>query len=229
MKIKTCKKHLVFSAVLFLVLTNARTVFGMYDPQLMRFTGRDSICGSYQEPMTLHAYLYCLNDPINKFDPSGKFGEDLYDEAEDAEVSFGILKHVRDVVLSGATWSNAILNGIANAFTGPESVNYKTLFAIGFASGAVEMQVGMKYGATAGNTVGSTLKTTLNQAFSDDPFLSLGTAIKIGVSAVIGATAGKFAEWYDPEDEVGKMTLFLISLDKNLITYDVVTYKKYFK
>jgi RHS repeat-associated protein len=43
-----------------------------YDPQLMRFTSRDPIRGQFTEPMTLHVYLYCLNDPLNHKDPSGR-------------------------------------------------------------------------------------------------------------------------------------------------------------
>jgi len=42
-----------------------------YDPHISRFTARDPIRGKFEEPMTLHVYLYCLNDPINKIDPSG--------------------------------------------------------------------------------------------------------------------------------------------------------------
>ncbi len=44
----------------------------MYDPQLMRFTGRDPVNGKYQESLTLHKYLYCLNDPVNRTDPLGE-------------------------------------------------------------------------------------------------------------------------------------------------------------
>jgi RHS repeat-associated protein len=49
-----------------------------YDPQLMRFTGRDTDNGRLDEPITLHAYLYCRNDPLNLVDPNGKFGEGLF-------------------------------------------------------------------------------------------------------------------------------------------------------
>ncbi|OHB50521.1 MAG: hypothetical protein A2Y10_18150 [Planctomycetes bacterium GWF2_41_51] len=42
-----------------------------YDPATFRFTTRDPVKGSYNEPMTLHPYLYCLNDPINATDPTG--------------------------------------------------------------------------------------------------------------------------------------------------------------
>jgi len=43
----------------------------MYDPVLMRFTARDPVFGKFKEPMTLHKYLYCLNDPMNRTDPAG--------------------------------------------------------------------------------------------------------------------------------------------------------------
>ncbi|MFA5553115.1 MAG: RHS repeat-associated core domain-containing protein [Phycisphaerae bacterium] len=43
-----------------------------YDPHLMRFTTRDPVRGDLQEPMSLHPYLYCSNDPANRTDPSGE-------------------------------------------------------------------------------------------------------------------------------------------------------------
>ena len=43
----------------------------MYDPVIMRFTGRDPVNGEFTEPMILHKYLYCLNNPINGIDPQG--------------------------------------------------------------------------------------------------------------------------------------------------------------
>jgi RHS repeat-associated protein len=44
-----------------------------YDPHIARFTSRDPIFGQFQEPLTLHKYLYCINDPVNKIDPSGEW------------------------------------------------------------------------------------------------------------------------------------------------------------
>jgi RHS repeat-associated protein len=52
-----------------------------YDPQLMRFTGRDPIASSPQEPMSLHKYLYCVNNPINLSDPMGLEGDLTSEEA----------------------------------------------------------------------------------------------------------------------------------------------------
>jgi RHS repeat-associated protein len=45
-----------------------------YDPHIARFTARDPVFGKFKESLTLHAYLYCLNNPVNYIDPSGCFG-----------------------------------------------------------------------------------------------------------------------------------------------------------
>ncbi len=49
----------------------------MYDPALMRFTGRDPVKGKSKAPLTLHVYLYCINNPVNRNDPSGTFSAHL--------------------------------------------------------------------------------------------------------------------------------------------------------
>ena len=43
-----------------------------YSPYLARFNGYDPVYGDYSEPFTLHQYLYCLNDPVNRTDWSGE-------------------------------------------------------------------------------------------------------------------------------------------------------------
>jgi RHS repeat-associated protein len=50
-----------------------------YDPAILRFTGRDPVNGKFTEPMTLHPYLYCLNNPINYKDLEGKMGTAVLD------------------------------------------------------------------------------------------------------------------------------------------------------
>ncbi len=44
-----------------------------YDPELMRFISRDPVVGSAMSPLTVHRYLYCVNSPIIRTDPTGKF------------------------------------------------------------------------------------------------------------------------------------------------------------
>jgi RHS repeat-associated protein len=48
-----------------------------YDPQLARFTSRDPVFGGYEDPMSLHRYLYCWNNPVNNVDLDGEMLIDI--------------------------------------------------------------------------------------------------------------------------------------------------------
>jgi RHS repeat-associated protein len=43
----------------------------MYDPEIGRFTTKDTWQGDYQNPETLNAFVYVDNNPINNYDPTG--------------------------------------------------------------------------------------------------------------------------------------------------------------
>ncbi|MFC1783308.1 RHS repeat domain-containing protein [Planctomycetota bacterium] len=59
-----------------------------YDPSIQRFTSIDPVRGNFQEPLTLHQYLYCLNNPVNRWDPDGQISYNL----PDISVTSGIQK-----------------------------------------------------------------------------------------------------------------------------------------
>jgi RHS repeat-associated protein len=42
-----------------------------YDPTVGRFLQQDPWLGSIYAPLTLNAYGYCMNNPVNAVDPSG--------------------------------------------------------------------------------------------------------------------------------------------------------------
>lgn len=42
-----------------------------YYPAIARFTARDPVFGKLGQPVTLHKYLYCGNDSVNRIDPAG--------------------------------------------------------------------------------------------------------------------------------------------------------------
>ena len=56
--------------ILFFAVTS--TSLGMYDPAMQRFTSRDPVQGDYDDPLSLHKYLYTQNEPINQTDLSGE-------------------------------------------------------------------------------------------------------------------------------------------------------------
>ena len=49
--------------------------FRHYDPSVGRFTTMDAFGGIASDPQSLHKYLYCHSDPVNRIDPTGMFPE----------------------------------------------------------------------------------------------------------------------------------------------------------
>ena len=60
----------------------------MYDPALMRFTARDTADCDEQEPLTLHRYLYCSNNSINRIDPLGESALQIAKALVDATTNY---------------------------------------------------------------------------------------------------------------------------------------------
>jgi hypothetical protein len=48
------------------------------DPRAGHFLGADPFLGDTNEPATLHRYLYCSNDPVNRVDPSGRLSNLIF-------------------------------------------------------------------------------------------------------------------------------------------------------
>jgi RHS repeat-associated protein len=85
----------------------------MYAPVLGRFTSRDLIWGDYDQPLTLHKYLYCTNDPVNKFDPTGldayllwdpEGGPDFFGDPWFGHVDVAVDLPDGSVLVGGASW-----------------------------------------------------------------------------------------------------------------------------
>jgi len=188
-----------------------------YDPVLARFTSRDPVIGDFKEPLTLHAYLYCLNDPINLTDPTGKFA-DIYLRQKDANACLVAQQTLMQKIKALATFANAMRSGTMNAMFGPDSTDWKLKFAIGFVAGTIEMQVGFRKGAALGSGIAAAFTSSLNEAFSDDKFLSWETAGRIGVDAIIGATMGAFGDSVSGSNILTGPEIFMIGLDSQLLS-----------
>lgn len=62
-----CYTSGVYDELTELYYLNAR----YYNPESATFITRDSYQGRIQEPQTLNRYVYCLNNPMSRVDPSG--------------------------------------------------------------------------------------------------------------------------------------------------------------
>lgn len=148
-----------------------------YDPILMRMTGRDSINGRYEEPLTLHKYLYCLNDPTNRVDPSGLWC--VWDD-----LAFGA---------AGAAWGllgQAFSDALMGNFSGWNS--YISAGVGGFVGGWATLYTGPG-GSMVGGAIGNALSTFLQESFkSMETYGNLsGISYKnVGISAVAGLIPG---------------------------------------
>ena len=94
----------------------------MYDPAIYRFTGRDPDLGQWTEPLTLHRYLYCLNDPIDRIDLTGEFsyGEILVTTAHRGMQAYNMYGTYRKVlryaerVAEGASFRSVALSAVGD-------------------------------------------------------------------------------------------------------------------
>ncbi len=173
-----------------------------YDPILARFTSRDPVMGDFKEPLTLHAYLYCLNDPVNYIDPSGEFlgtllgiGGWMAEKGQDlGKLAMGAT--LRDKVILLGSIANGLVQGSLNMWTGSDNANNYAKFGIGFIAGVAEVQIGMRLqqwghpGATIGNTVSNVFMSAANRYISGNLAWNWQTIFDVGASAVIGAALG---------------------------------------
>jgi RHS repeat-associated protein len=177
-----------------------------------RFLTRDPVRGKFSEPMTLHQYLYCMNDPINRIDPTGEFFGFLgsrWARGKNAAASITAEKWAEETIIGAASVWNGLTQGYLNVLFGPGDMSDKAKFWVGFVGGFGEMQVGMRTGSAAlGATVASTFTSAANSALSESTeFISIGTAVNIGLSAAMGA----FGDW--AADGLDPFTLWAIGVD----------------
>jgi len=94
-----------------------------YNPHIARFTTRDPVFDKFREPLTLHQYLYCINDPINRIDPSGEewnfssLAKNIFFRSIMAGVVNSAISGTRAYVLDGDPWK-AAAGGFVGGFAG---------------------------------------------------------------------------------------------------------------
>jgi RHS repeat-associated protein len=98
-----------------------------HNPDTGRFWTEDSFEGSGSDPSSLHKYTYCGNNPINRYDPTGKFSLSEINIATVISVGlptfFGALYGGYDAWRRGGSFGDiakgAVVGGVVGAMLGP--------------------------------------------------------------------------------------------------------------
>ena len=174
-----------------------------YDPHISRFTSRDPVLGRFKEPMTLHVYLYCLNDPVNRTDLSGEvaiiglFQTSAFRSAMRSAMWGAIGGALRnaDRGLEGAAWGAAkgFAGGFAGGFIGHGISSFSSAGFISKIMGkeiAANIQMAGKF---VGGGIGSAVQTAITD-IGEEAFVSnMFSSVLIGT--VYGGTAEPLANW----------------------------------
>jgi hypothetical protein len=89
-----------------------------YMPEIGRFISQDPIAGFINDPLTLNAYPYVLNNPNKYIDPSGEFGQILAGIVGGAVI--GALGTLAVDIVTGdlSSWETYVANTAAGAVGG---------------------------------------------------------------------------------------------------------------
>ncbi len=164
----------------------------MYDPVLMRFTARDPVRGKFKDPLTLHVYLYCLNEPINRADPSG---EEFTLSGLGTSIAWSALMGglQRGFVQGLTGYGKGIGFDAAGAWTGfKEGLGYGALGGgLAYFSAAGFLWAGMSHEATitTSGSIGGGLSGLVEGLFKKENFYSITERVIVGIGG------GGFGGW----------------------------------
>jgi len=179
-----------------------------------RFMTRDPVLGGFQEPLTLHAYIYCLNDPINKIDPTGRFSY----LGLGISTGFGTLQGLAQYAAGGTPMdilAGALSGAVSGGIGGAAWLSAGGLFAkigVGFLQGAVA--------SGAGTAVHHLLLWDAENLGAN----LMSSMILGGALGGIGGYAD-YKDWLD--SDALDLTFSLIGIDVNLWVNNVNDYLKY--
>ena len=111
-----------------------------YYPAIGRFGSHDPVRGTFRSPLTLHPYLYCLNDPVNHTDPTGMVTKEEVTYSTGAAAGLGgagssqgmaILQNVRTLADMLGTRAQVYSKTIVDAASGNINAWTRTMNQVG--------------------------------------------------------------------------------------------------
>jgi RHS repeat-associated protein len=167
-----------------------------YNPNTGRFWTLDTFEGSQTDPLSLHKYLYCSANPVNRFDPTGHDGD-----FGSLLTSVGIQTSLQGLRLTGISIAKRVaINSLYGAIIGGAAGEWDSILGggdpwQGFVNGA---QGGALFGAAGSfraiqpllQVIGIGLGTTATiQAASDRHYAQAGLR---GIMTALGAFTTKY-------------------------------------
>lgn len=163
-----------------------------YDATTGRFVSKDPVAGRQDIPASLNPFIYCLCDPVNMTDPTGRIA---------AWLAGGIVGAVVNV---GAKFAGDVIHSVkAGKWEGSSWQSYVGAAAGGFVQGTVLVASGGN--AALAGAAGAATETALTGGLNmltgvegyrkEDGYTVGKLLLDTGVSAAEGAAAGAIFNW----------------------------------
>ncbi len=150
-----------------------------YDPATGRFNRLDPFSGFISDPASLHKYAYCIGDPINGIDPSGRF---TLIETLKTSAILGVISGTVNVVISGMISPHKSWEDVAKKFI----IGYGSgaLFGL-FAGGGIWLGMGGTFLSGMGHNAATQLW------LEDGPFDAIEALLSgLASAGIFGGVAG---------------------------------------
>lgn len=134
-----------------------------YDPRAGRFISMDSVAAVIMVPCAINGYLYCLNDPVNAYDPTGLIAAWLAGGIVGAVVRTGT-KFAGDVVKTVTTGKPSFSSWQSYAGAAAGGFTEGSVFVGATIAAGGNVKAGMSAAGAAGNAVDTLVTNGLSMA-----------------------------------------------------------------
>lgn len=213
-----------------------------YRPELGRFLSKDVRAGMITVPISLNLYTYCMNDPVNAYDPSGQIAVWLAGGIVGAVVNVGtkvagdVVNSVKSGKIQVSSWESYVGTATGGFTSGVVFATTGNAAAAGAAGAAVETFTTNGLSMIAGETgyrkedgyswknlIGSTAKDAVAGATTGFAFGAAAKYVKIpGITAGRGSFQAVWKQVMTKAANGQIANVTMRTLGKGLVAYGLV-------
>ena len=150
-----------------------------YNQSVGRFLTMDTFSGTQFEPLSLHKYLYCEGNPINKWDPSGNYTLNEMVISVSIGMLFGSIGHLTGYLLQDRKDRNW------------DWWDFGASVLLGGAGGALGVIYSTVIASIAINAILSGIQYSFHTAHTSDNLTVTGFLLSAGIGSVAGLISGR--------------------------------------